>query len=808
MTRLAQIPDWLRTTTGRVAVGLGALAVAAKISAMLQESPGAVHAAALAAVALAASLFAYSRAIALARDARLEAAVRLPWGLLAAATAPAALAAAVRIATELGRPQHLALARQTELLLGLAALALATCGVLLLPAGRLARGRWVPAALDLATLLLTGALGFWVYALYPAFTNAGTGWLARGMIVGYTALSLLLLVGLLALILHRQARLPFAALAPLVAGGLLLVAAESIPVCHLINTEGMGAEPMSVGWTLFSLAAAVSAHTWRDPAGAAVPPRPVNLLLAVPLVATGLVGFLVFTSLLNRQLWEANAYVLLSATFVTLVLVVLRQTLIARDNVGLAQEAQRAKEAAEAANAARLHFLANISHDLRTPLNGVLGCAQILLREKTLASRQRELVKTMQGCAEHLRNLINDLLDLSKLEANRLELAPAPFDLRSFLQAIARSFAPDADNKKVELQLDLAPDLPGWIVCDLKRLHQILGNLLHNALKFTEHGAIRLQARVAQGCLRFEVQDTGCGILPDQIERLFQPFQIVDERSLKLEGSGLGLSICKKLAEKMGGDISVQSVRGKGSVFIVTLPLQETAPVVEVQRTVVDYQGRRRRILIVDDQPSNRIVLRAMLEPLDFLVDEAGDAARALEHVRFAKPDVVLLDLMMPAVDGFELCRQIAVLDLVPAPACLAVSALSGDEVEERCRQAGFRQLLHKPVDFELLLDGLHTHAGIEWTYGVIQPPPDGRASEPPPPAIVPPPAAEVAAFLDLARRGFVRNIESRAEQLARTQTEFAPFARRVTGYVHDFKLKELAEWLASLNPENDHGSA
>jgi CheY-like chemotaxis protein len=322
---------------------------------------------------------------------------------------------------------------------------------------------------------------------------------------------------------------------------------------------------------------------------------------------------------------------------------------------------------------------------------------------------------------------------------------------------------------------------------------------------------VTLRARADNGALVFEVHDTGCGILPDKLGELFQPFHVVDERSIKLEGTGLGLSICKKLARKMGGDITVESVIGKGSVFSVRLPLEEAAPVIETQRTIVDYQGRRRRILIIDDQPANRIVLRTMLEPLDFLIDEAGEARTALEHIRFAKPDIILMDLMMPGIDGFTLCGQVAALDIVPRPVCLAVSALSGEEVHARCREVGFNELLHKPVNFDLLLEALHTHAAIEWTYGVIQPAPPpghGDAAPKPPEQIVPPSADEIAALLDLARRGFVRNIETRAGALAQEHPECAAFSRRVMAFVSDFKLKELADWLSSLTHQPIHGPA
>jgi signal transduction histidine kinase/CheY-like chemotaxis protein len=568
------------------------------------------------------------------------------------------------------------------------------------------------------------------------------------------------------------------------------------------------AAPGYFGWALFLLALGLSARLMRDA------PRPTAALaeghanFTIPVASAGLIGSLLLTSLVSRELWQIHVATLLPAMFLAIVLIVVRQTIIARENLRMALAMRKAKDIAESANNSRLHFLANISHDLRTPLNGVLGCAQILLRDRTVTPKQKDLLKTMHGCGEHLRNLISDLLDLSKLEADKLELSLAPCDARSFFDAINKTFSLEAENKNIALTLDADDSVPGWIKADRKRLQQILGNLVHNAIKFTDRGGVHLRVRGANGRLRCEVQDTGCGILPDKLPELFQPFHVVDDRSLKLEGTGLGLSIAKKLAQKMGGDITVESVISKGSTFTLQIPCEEAAPVVDVQRTVVDYQGRRRRILIVDDQPANRVVLRTMLEPLDFLIDEAGDASQALKQIDFARPDAILLDLMMPGVDGFELCQHIAQLGLNPPIPCIAVSAMSGVEVKERCAKTGFRELLNKPVNLDLLLETLGTHAGIEWTYGVLQPPPP---PETPPGAgdeeIKAPPLEELTAFVDLARRGYVRSLETRAEKLAEQNPAYAGFARRVARLSKEFKVKELTEWLSSLSPEHAHGS-
>lgn len=807
--RLLACPDWLRTGTGRLAFALGALAVGLKTVAMIFPAAAPFDAAGIPAATFGAVLLAawQIRHFVGRREENRQRRIAWRW-FLAGLGLIGASALAQAVAT-IWMPQFAAVAHDVKLGLGLVALGLTVAGLRAWPADKLPRRLWTTAVLDLATVLLAGLLGFWVYVLFPLLSLPAASVFALATIAAYAAVSLLLLCVLLVLMFKRQERLTRGGTGALALGSVALVATETVPLCQLITFEGLGARSNFVGWALFALFLAVGARLMRDRAQRNAETAVKNWDFAVPFASTTLVGLLLFTAIASPESWQANMPVLLGATFSALVLIVVRQTIIARENLTLAQEMRRAKDIAESANSARLHFLANISHDLRTPLNGVLGCAQILLREKSLTGKQKDLLRTTQGCAEHLRNLINDLLDLSKLEADRLELAPAPLELRAFLGELTKSFSIEADRKNLQLDVEPAADLPACIQADRKRLQQIVGNLLHNAIKFTERGGVRLRARVKGAQLVIEVHDTGCGILPDKLKELFLPFHVADERSIRLDGTGLGLSIAKKLARKMGGDITVQSVISKGSVFTFEFPFQETAPLVEVQRTIVDYQGRRRRILIVDDQPANRIVLRAMLEPLDFLVDEAADGHKAIAQLHFAKPDIILMDLMMPGMDGFELCREVGALALVPAPVCFAVSALSGEEVKARCRATGFREFLQKPVSLELLLEALHTHAGIEWSYGVIQPAPTAHAAAPASaePITMPPPD-DVTAFIALARRGDVRNLQVRADNLAELQPEFAAFAQRVHFYTSDFKLKELAEWLAAQSPQPAHGSA
>lgn len=809
METLRTAPLWAHSPTGVAALAIGALLAGLQFAALLSHRQTPLFNLSEQIITLAAVLLPLPVTYALFRESKNTKLPRLSWICFCTAAGIIACDTALRAAAGWGLMPPAFSAPRLDLVAGLLALAAVTIGMLRLPTERLPRTRWLPAGLDVVTMLLAASLCFWVYALYPAITVLPVERLSVWTVAVHMIVSLVLVSVLILLMIRHHPLITNAALAPLIVGCVILLATEILPVCNAVAHAGIGTAPIFLGWPFFGLAAAVSSQSMRDYRGSQPSEVAAHVNFVLPFISTGLVGFLLFTSFASEALWAAHVSVLLPATFSALVLIVVRQSITARENLRLAEQMGAARDAAETANNSRLQFLANISHDLRTPLNGVLGCTQILLREKEISKKQRGLVKTMQGCAEHLRNLINDLLDLSKLEADRLELAPSSIDLHGFTEALIKTFSLEAEKKDISLVLDAQENLPRWIRCDRKRLQQIMGNLISNAIKFTERGGVWLRVRREKMRLVLEVQDTGFGIHPEKIGELFRPFHVVDERSIKLEGTGLGLSISRKLARKMGGDIEVQSTLGKGSKFLVAIPLVEAEPEVEIKRTIVDYQGRRRRILIVDDQPANRVVLRSLLEPLDFLVDESGSGAEALDRLQFAKPDIILSDLMMPEMDGFEFCERLRHLGLTPAIPCIAISAASSDEVREKCLKAGFCELLGKPVHLDMLLNTLQQHAGIEWSYGIIEPAPAGQDKETPAAKdIIPPAPQEIAKLIEFARRGVVQSIETQVETLAAKSAEHAPFAHRVLEYTHDFRIKELAEWLSNLPVEHVKKSA
>jgi signal transduction histidine kinase/CheY-like chemotaxis protein len=380
-----------------------------------------------------------------------------------------------------------------------------------------------------------------------------------------------------------------------------------------------------------------------------------------------------------------------------------------------------ARDEAARASRAKSEFLANLSHELRTPLNAILGYAQILQSDKNLSERQARGLATVEQAGQHLLALIDEILDLSKIEAGRGELHSAPVALAPFLLGIVNIIRVRVEQKGVHFAYD-AGELPATVMADERRLRQVLLNLLGNAAKFTDRGEVRLHVRQhgdtnRSAQLRFEVHDSGIGIRAEDVKTLFQPFQQVGDARRQHGGTGLGLAISRQLVRHMGGDIDVQTEPGRGSVFGFELELATVAePATTVaHRTVVGYDGERKTVLVVDDVAANRAVLSDMLRPLGFTTVEAENGREGVEKAQALLPDLILMDNVMPVMDGAEatlLLRQMPALRDVPV---IAISASATAEGQARALAAGATAFLSKPFRAAQLVEMLETQLGIRF---------------------------------------------------------------------------------------------
>jgi len=490
---------------------------------------------------------------------------------------------------------------------------------------------------------------------------------------------------------------------------------------------------------------------------------------------------------------------------------------------------QDAKEAAEAANQSKSSFLANMNHELRTPLNGILGYAQILARHPETTPKQQRGVEVIRRCGTHLLTLINDILDLSKAEVGRMELYPQDFHLPNFLIATVEICQVKAKQKGLAFHYHASDRLPTAVFADDKRLRQVLLNLLSNAIKFTHSGSVTFNVALAGDCvwgaddrhnppcpvnpvraaspqekpapvpkIRFQVEDTGIGIAPEQLTGIFLPFEQINGRDRNSEGTGLGLAISQQMVQMMESEIQVQSTLGQGSRFWfeVALPVaSEWIETKEKQATsrILGYQGKRRKILVVDDRAENRSVIVNMLEPMDFKVIEASNGEDGFDRAVMAQPDLIITDVVMSSMNGLEMTRQLRQLpEFKTLPIIASPASLSRVERQESLN-AGCTEFMPKPVDFEELLGHLQKHLKLQWIFEHQENPtqifPDAMPLSV---ELVAPPPEELAALHDSARGGFIREIQQKANRLKQLDPKYIPFANRLLELAQEFETVEI----------------
>lgn len=478
-----------------------------------------------------------------------------------------------------------------------------------------------------------------------------------------------------------------------------------------------------------------------------------------------------------------------------------------------------AKVAADTANRAKSEFLASMSHELRTPLNGILGYAQILLRDKTASPKQKDGLSIIQQCGDHLLKLINDVLDLSKIEARKLELNSHDFDFAIFLHSIVDICRVKAEQKEIAFIYEPLNKLPTAIHADEKRLCQILLNLLGNATKFTDRGGVTLKVGVvtdsstakpvdnglhpspATTRIRFQVEDTGVGMTPKQVEKIFTPFEQVGEKHRMAEGTGLGLAITQQIVQLMDSQIQVESTIGQGSTFWFEVDLAEAENWLGTQSShfaidITGYEGERRSLLIVDDRWENRSVLVNLLQPLGFEVIEASHGQEGIERATTQPPDLIITDIAMDVMDGFEMVRKLRSLPQFQNIPIIASSASVFKMDRQQSQEAGCTDFLPKPIHAEELLEQLGRYLTLSWIYDSDSPASvASRAIVMESQWLVPKPE-ELAALYASARIGDIWAVEEEAQRIQALHPDYQAFATKILQLAQDMNEQAILKLL------------
>lgn len=459
-----------------------------------------------------------------------------------------------------------------------------------------------------------------------------------------------------------------------------------------------------------------------------------------------------------------------------------------------------AKNRAEIANQAKSRFLASMSHELRTPLNAILGYSQILKQDKNLNERQWSALDTMQRSGEHLLMLINDVLDISKIEAGKFELNPEPVQLPAFIQVICDMVRVKAQERNLVFMSEIDAHLPVAVMADATRLRQVLLNLLGNAVKFSERGQVTLRVlSVAnadqQYTVRFEVRDTGVGMAADQLETIFHAFEQVGDTKQRSGGTGLGLSISRELVRLMGGDIAVQSKHGSGSIFWfeIALPVAENADFAgssaPSNEAIVGYEGPQQTLLIADDVLANRAMLAALLGGLGFEILQASNGQETLDLMYRQRPNLVITDVSMPVMDGLEATRCIRADPALEDVPVIVVSATFLAQDTLSAVEAGANAFLAKPIDQSRLLSAIATQLAIQWTT-------ESACESIPDDPLAVPPLDELKVLHNLALDGNMGRIRKRADYLDGLDPAYCGFTNRLRQLGKTFQAQEIQNFI------------
>ena len=467
---------------------------------------------------------------------------------------------------------------------------------------------------------------------------------------------------------------------------------------------------------------------------------------------------------------------------------------------------KEAEKKFDIANQTKRKFMANISHELLTPLNGILGYTQVLHNSHNLTTKEQRGIKVIHKCAEHLLVLINDILDFSKIEANNLQLNFSDFHLASFLQEIIDIYDIQARQKDIIFIYEAPINLPSAITTDKQRLRQVIVNLLSNAIKFTEQGSVKLQVKVSkistsEAKINFTVRDTGIGISDRHLEDIFLPFeQVVDFKTHK-DGTGLGLSVSQKIVELMGSRIEVSSELGKGSTFSFGINcniIEEWTERIAINSTekIIGYSGEQRKILIVEDRWEHRSLIVNILEPIGFYLIEASNGEEGLEKANIYQPDLIISDIYMPILSGWKMLSRIRKSQNIKDIPVILNSAIISDKDRQKSTDYRANGFLTKPVRTEELYQIIKKELKINWKYpdseNILLDNFNKNQQE----SMVFPPASELIMLLDYAKKGQIKGIITELDKIANTDKEYQAFVNHLNLLLKDFNIKNIRSFL------------
>ena len=454
---------------------------------------------------------------------------------------------------------------------------------------------------------------------------------------------------------------------------------------------------------------------------------------------------------------------------------------------------QQATKMADRANTAKSRFLSSMSHEIRTPLNSIMGYAYILQKDPEIPAHRRQAVDILKRSGEHLSSLIEDILDIARIEAGKFELRQEPIDFPQFIEHLVSIFKPQAEDKGLSFYCQIVNTLPQRVRGDEKRVGQILINLLGNAVKFTTAGEINFRIGYSCGVTTFQVVDTGPGIHNDQLQNIFQPFTQLPNEHLG-SGSGLGLTISKILCEIMGGELAVVSDQDHGSTFTVRLLLPNLGGEQHYiqEDDIIGYLGKYQKILIVDDQPEHRQLVMSILHPLGFGMMDACSGEECLAKVQKKPPDLILLDLSMPGLDGAGTAKQLRQKGYTMPIVVLSANAYPSDRLN--AINAGCNDFLAKPIQVSELLAKLKLHLALDWLYQEVE-------SEPPSTHQLPS-SETLQELTGFVRIGDLLGLNRRLSELIRNQPECTQFAQGIMKLGGEFRLVEIKKLLHSASEE------